>query len=213
MTGALLGWLTFGPLVTVVTFLVGLAAGATWWLVATGTDHQLTRGTWQAGWLAGAACVAVPAITEAVSGVLAFWLVVLAAGTSQPGVRAIGCPSAPPPPGRRNEPPTRLDPAAAPVGADAAAAIGRYVDTRVTRERVRAMETDELCRCWRSSYLGLVAARRAHELAEVLRVRQLFLDELHRRHPTALEAWFAAGGRAASGPERFLRGPGDGRAA
>jgi hypothetical protein len=212
VTGALLGWLTFGPLVTVVTFLVGSAVGATWWLVATGPDHQLTRGTWQAGWLAGAACVAVPAISQAVSGVLAFWLVVLAAATSRTGVRAVGVlrrrllAGDAPRSSARTEPP-------APAGDEAATAVRRYVDTRVTREQVRAMDTDELCRCWRVSYLSLVAARRAHELAEVLRVRQLYLDELHRRHPTALEAWFAAGGRAASGPERFLRGPGDGRAA
>jgi hypothetical protein len=96
---------------------------------------------------------------------------------------------------------------------DAAAAIRRHVDTGITPAHVRAMDTDELCRGWRCSYLGLAAANRPHDLAEVLRVRQVYLDELHRRHPTALEAWFAAGGRAASGPERFLRPPGKGRAA
>ncbi len=35
-------------------------------------------------------------------------------------------------------------------------------------------------------------------------LRQGCLDELERRHPSALHAWLDSGARASEGPERFL---------
>jgi hypothetical protein len=66
------------------------------------------------------------------------------------------------------------------------------------------MDTERLCHAWRRSFLGLEAARGSAEALEVVRVRQILLDELHLRHRPEMRAWISAGGRAASGPDRFL---------
>ena len=75
---------------------------------------------------------------------------------------------------------------------------------------VEGLADGELCRIWRASYSALLEAADTASAARVVRVRQLYLDELDRRHREAVSAWLASGPRPTGGPERFLeaqRGP------
>jgi hypothetical protein len=65
---------------------------------------------------------------------------------------------------------------------------------------------EELCLAWRRSFLSLERARTSVALQDVVRLRQAYLDELARRHPSGLQAWFDSGARAAGGPDRYLHG-------
>jgi hypothetical protein len=78
--------------------------------------------------------------------------------------------------------------------------------SRLARE-VEGLADAELCRVWRGSYSALLEAADAATAAQVVRVRQIYLDELDRRHQQAMSAWLASGPRPATGPERFLRVP------
>ena len=69
---------------------------------------------------------------------------------------------------------------------------------------VRQLDDRALCLAWRHSYPMLMAARSPEERLAVVQRRQEYLDELHRRSPEGLAAWFAAGGRASSNPLPFL---------
>ncbi|HET7195403.1 MAG TPA: hypothetical protein VFI99_10495 [Nocardioides sp.] len=95
-------------------------------------------------------------------------------------------------------------------------------ETRRRRERARTEEAawwsmlarevegladGELCRVWRGSYSALLEASDAATAAQVVRVRQAYLDELDRRHQQAMSEWLASGPRPATGPERFLQAP------
>jgi hypothetical protein len=82
----------------------------------------------------------------------------------------------------------------------------------VTESSAREMTNSELCREWRRSFVALQSAPSPGDLARVVAQRQVYLDELDRRSPSALQAWLASGARAAGGPERYLPGePDDGR--
>lgn len=72
---------------------------------------------------------------------------------------------------------------------------------------VEGLADGELCRVWRGSYSALLEAPDAATAAQVVRVRQAYLDELDRRHERAMSAWLASGPRPATGPERFLQAP------
>jgi hypothetical protein len=69
-----------------------------------------------------------------------------------------------------------------------------------------SLSDDELCLAWRRSFLALQRARTNAALHDIVRLRQAYLDELARRHPTQLQAWLESGARAASGPDRYLHG-------
>ena len=71
-------------------------------------------------------------------------------------------------------------------------------------EHLRLLDDRELCRAWRRSYLVLDASVSPATRLAVVQLRQAYLDELGRRRPDALQAWFDAGGRAASGPDKFF---------
>jgi hypothetical protein len=71
-------------------------------------------------------------------------------------------------------------------------------------EVLRAMSNHDLCLLWRRTFVRLQQAADGRELVDVVAVRQSLLDEMDRRCPSALSAWIASGGRAASGPDRFL---------
>jgi hypothetical protein len=101
-------------------------------------------------------------------------------------------------------------------------AVRRTSEARRRRERAPAEEAawwsmlarevegladGELCRMWRASYSALLEAADAATAAQVVRVRQVYIDELDRRHQGAMSAWLASGPRPATGPERFLRVP------
>ena len=72
---------------------------------------------------------------------------------------------------------------------------------------VEGLADSELCRVWRGSYSALLEAADAATAAQVVRVRQAYLDELDRRHERAMSEWLASGPRPATGPERFLQTP------
>jgi hypothetical protein len=72
---------------------------------------------------------------------------------------------------------------------------------------VEGLADGELCRVWRDSYSALLEAADTATAAQVVRVRQAYLDELDRRHQRAMSAWLASGPRPATGPERFLQVP------
>jgi hypothetical protein len=74
----------------------------------------------------------------------------------------------------------------------------------LSEQQIRELGTQELCQQWRRSFLALEKAGTAAQRMRVVAQRQLFLDEMDRRSPTALAAWLASGARAAGGPERFL---------
>jgi hypothetical protein len=74
----------------------------------------------------------------------------------------------------------------------------------VLREETRLLSDPELCRAWRASFQALLDAGDAAAREQVVRIRELYLDELTSRHPEAVTAWLASNPRATSGPERFL---------
>jgi hypothetical protein len=62
----------------------------------------------------------------------------------------------------------------------------------------------ELCLIWRQSFLLLETARTAAERQSVVELRQLYLDELHRRSPEGFAAWLASGARASGNPFPYV---------
>lgn len=101
---------------------------------------------------------------------------------------------------------------------------GRVVDSSAEGRLAQLPEADvvgklddeALCQAWRRSFVHLAACRLPSRRLEVVSLRQVYLDELGRRHPAAVESWLASGARAASNPmpflERHLEGaPRDGR--
>jgi hypothetical protein len=79
------------------------------------------------------------------------------------------------------------------------------VDETVARQ----LSDRELCLEWRRSFVALQATRSPSHLLRVVTQRQVYLDEMERRSPTALAAWLSSGARAAGGPDRFLDGRSD----
>ncbi|ADB30344.1 hypothetical protein Kfla_1241 [Kribbella flavida DSM 17836] len=68
-------------------------------------------------------------------------------------------------------------------------------------DRVSRMTTAELCRAWTTSSQQL---RSGPGTLPVVRLRQLYLDELERRDPVGFNAWLASSASAAGDPSRFL---------
>jgi hypothetical protein len=86
-----------------------------------------------------------------------------------------------------------------------------FPDPESELELLHALSDDELCRQWRFSFTALADAGTPGLRADVVRARQLYLDEIERRHPQDLQAWLASGARAAGNPMPFLgRGSGSG---
>ena len=69
---------------------------------------------------------------------------------------------------------------------------------------VPALDDHGLCEAWRRSYVRLQASRAAGARLEVVRLRQVYLDELVRRHPAEVRRWLESGARAAGNPLPFL---------
>ncbi|NUR08509.1 MAG: hypothetical protein HOQ22_05035 [Nocardioidaceae bacterium] len=74
-------------------------------------------------------------------------------------------------------------------------------------EGLTTLDDQALCRAWRRSYLQLEARAGESGRLEVVRLRQLYLDELARRHPIEVRRWLASGARAAGNPMPFLERP------
>jgi hypothetical protein len=69
---------------------------------------------------------------------------------------------------------------------------------------VRSLDDASLCLAWRQSFVRLSAARSTADRLSVVEQRQNYLDELHRRSPQGVLAWFASGGRASGNPLPYL---------
>jgi hypothetical protein len=76
--------------------------------------------------------------------------------------------------------------------------------TLVMPQDVSALDDEALCLAWRRSFFVLSRARSAMESLSVVEQRTRILDELHRRSPEGLAAWWASGGRASGNPLRYL---------
>ncbi len=103
--------------------------------------------------------------------------------------------------------PQSADDPAGPVGPAPPAPGSAARPPDVTSAAAREMTDADLCRQWRRSFVTLQSAQTPGERARVVAQRQVYLDELERRSPTALQAWLASGARAAGGPDRFLTRP------
>jgi hypothetical protein len=69
---------------------------------------------------------------------------------------------------------------------------------------LRTLDDEALCLAWRRTFLRLGQAGSAEEKMLVVVQRATLLDELHRRSPDGLAAWWTSGGRASSSPLLFL---------
>jgi hypothetical protein len=77
---------------------------------------------------------------------------------------------------------------------------------------VQAMQTRELVRDWRRSYVALEQAVDPATKMALVQARQGFLDELERRNPAGLQEWLESGARAAGDPTRYMSPGGDNEA-
>jgi hypothetical protein len=62
----------------------------------------------------------------------------------------------------------------------------------------------ELCRLWRVTFANLQEASSTEVRERIVSLRQACIDELDRRNPGAMRAWFASNPRAASSPDKYL---------
>lgn len=69
---------------------------------------------------------------------------------------------------------------------------------------IAGLDDETLCQAWRRSFVHLATCRIPTRRLEIVHLRQVYLDELARRHPAAVRRWLASGARAASNPMRFV---------
>ena len=69
---------------------------------------------------------------------------------------------------------------------------------------VRRLTDREICEAFRRTYPALLSAESPAVKAQIVALRQLYLDELERRDPVALAAWLASGASAGGSPDRFI---------
>jgi hypothetical protein len=183
--------LAWGPVTTLVT--VAVLAGLTFMMQALlQAETPAPKPDWQLrtcrALFSAAAVVSFVVLCQGVPEI-ALPLLVLAVVTHPRVLRLVR--------GRRTTAPERLDlPISAPPDETVHPLPGPSQAGRLTDE--------ELCLAWRRSFLGLERARTTVALQDVVRLRQAYLDELARRHPSGMQAWFDSGARAAGGPDRYL---------
>jgi hypothetical protein len=73
-----------------------------------------------------------------------------------------------------------------------------------TASFVRRLSDRELCEAFRHTYPALLNAQSPTVKAQIVSLRQLYLDDLERRDPLALAAWLASGATAGGSPDRFI---------
>lgn len=193
----------------------GLLAWGTWlWVYAVlavgmlalllaphGDAPGLDRPARSAVWIV-AAVVAVSGLTSALGWAGLGWALLVGAAHPAVGVRlARTFGTDVPGPVAGHTPMTLVD---AGRGADSLAAdrLARLPDA----DTLGTLDDEALCRAWRRSFVHLSASRLPARRLEVVSLRQAYLDELARRHPTAVQHWLASGARAASNPMPFLEG-------
>ena len=90
------------------------------------------------------------------------------------------------------------------VGTSSHEQVTRLLEQGPTPGLIAAMDDAALCVAWQRSFGMLSAASTVGERMLVAHLRQLYLDELDRRHPSSLATWLRTLPAASSGPERFL---------
>ena len=68
---------------------------------------------------------------------------------------------------------------------------------------VMALSDEQLCASWQTSYTAMQTALVA-DCLELVNLRQAYLQELERRNPQGLRAWFDSGAEAAGNPATYL---------
>jgi hypothetical protein len=158
--------------------------------------------TWRRKAWGGPACLALVGVL-ATAPWLAVLLLVAAAVTSPPAAGRVRGSLArrgrSTRPGPRSEIPPGAPATPFPELAQAAPAPDRVPDP------VLGLPDGVLARLWAESYRALRAARSPQERLLVVELRSGVLDELHRRHPTAMSRWLEAGGHPQDCPVRFRR--------
>lgn len=77
-------------------------------------------------------------------------------------------------------------------------------ETDDLQNRIHNLNSAQLCRGWRVSFLAVVSAKSEAELELLARKRRLYLDELERRNPAGFRAWLESSPGASSDPEPYL---------
>ena len=108
------------------------------------------------------------------------------------------------PPGDLPEVQPELGTPRLPASSDQLAPSGRSGEPAL---ELSSLDDDALCLAWRRSFLQLEAARSAVDRLSIVELRQKYLDELHRRSPEGLAAWFASGARASGNPLPYVGDP------
>ena len=179
----------------------GIVTGATLALIASVFatsavwigDGRGTAVRWGLRFFASGLLVTASIGLAAVFGVAGFCAVLLLA-VSAPGLTALV---------RRRG--SGLAAGAGPGGAEHSGQESSAVDLAVrARRELRAIDDRTLCRAWRDSFALLNDATSIEQRLSVARLREGYLDELQRRSPQGLAAWFASGPRASSNPLPFL---------
>jgi hypothetical protein len=93
-----------------------------------------------------------------------------------------------------------------PEGPSPSEQVTRMLEAGPAPRLIASMDDATLCVAWQRSFQMLLAASTVGEQALVAHLRQLYLDELDRRHPTLLASWLRTLPAASSGPDRFLPG-------
>lgn len=105
-------------------------------------------------------------------------------------------------------PRAHASPAAGPDRGDLAGAPGGPSSSFVCSPSARLLSNGELGVAWSASFVSLQAAISTSAIANIVALRQAYLDEIERRNPPGFRAWLDSGPRVASNPARYLA-PGD----
>jgi hypothetical protein len=89
-----------------------------------------------------------------------------------------------------------------PMPADTA--VLAHTRTPDRRRPLAGLTTAQLCSLWRKSRAGLHAAPTPVDRARVAAARGVLLDELERREPEVMAAWFESGALEPEGPSAYL---------
>ena len=87
---------------------------------------------------------------------------------------------------------------------NASAAPGGPSSSLVCSPPARLLSNGELGVAWSASFISLQAAISTTAIANVVALRQAYLDEIERRNPPGFRAWLDSGARVASNPARYL---------
>jgi hypothetical protein len=105
------------------------------------------------------------------------------------------------PHGKPGEPTARPDKASSPFGPQRRA-LQQRADT--PPQVLGTVNDATLCEIWCQSYLSLCSAASEDEATVIAAEREGYLDEMFRRNPSGMAAWFAAGARPGASPMSFL---------